>query len=68
MVTTRQAELGIGTQLEIGRGTSLGCASIAPAEIMGSGGVGESDIMFYLGIIEQQKNNIINQYMALQKA
>jgi len=41
--------------------SKLGCEQLANTEILGSGGVSESNIMLYLGVIEQRKNEVINQ-------
>lgn len=41
----------------------LGCEQLANTEILGSGGVGESNIMLYLGVIEQRTNDVMNNYM-----
>jgi hypothetical protein len=45
--------------------SKLGCEQLANTEILGSGGVSESNIMLYLGVIEQRKNEVINQYVSL---
>jgi len=45
--------------------SKLGCEQLANTEILGSGGVSESNIMLYLGVVEQRKNEVINQYVAL---
>jgi len=47
--------------------SKLGCEQLANTEILGSGGVGESNIMLYLGVIEQRKNEVINQYVEVDK-
>jgi len=41
----------------------LGCEQLANTEILGSGGVGESNIMLYLGVIEQRTNDVMNNFM-----
>merc|ERR1711998_181464 len=48
--------------------SKLGCEQLANTEILGSGGVSESNIMLYLGGIEQRKNEVINQYVSLMRA
>jgi len=48
--------------------SKLGCEQLANTEILGSGGVSESNIMLYLGVIEQRKNEVINQYVSLMRA
>jgi len=47
--------------------SKLGCEQLANTEILGSGGVGESNIMLYLGVIEQRKNEVINQYISVMR-
>merc|ERR1712164_198388 len=47
--------------------SKLGCEQLANTEILGSGGVGESNIMLYLGVIEQRKNEVINQYVTIDR-
>merc|ERR1712166_841278 len=41
----------------------LGCEQLANTEILGSGGVGESNIMLYLGVIEQRTNDVMNNFI-----
>lgn len=41
----------------------LGCEKLANTEILGSGGVGESNIMLYLGVIEQRTNDVMNSFL-----
>jgi len=47
--------------------SKLGCEQLANTEILGSGGVGESNIMLYLGVVEQRKNEVINQYVEVDR-
>jgi len=47
--------------------SKLGCEQLANTEILGSGGVSESNIMLYLGVIEQRKNEVINQYVQIMR-
>lgn len=47
--------------------SKLGCEQLANTEILGSGGVGESNIMLYLGVIEQRKNEVINRYVVVDR-
>merc|ERR1711966_435930 len=45
----------------------LGCEQLANTEILGSGGVGESNIMLYLGVIEQRTNDVMNNFMSIMR-
>jgi chromosome segregation ATPase len=42
----------------------LGCANIAASELLGNAGVTESNMMQYLGIIEQRTNELLTLYQA----
>lgn len=44
----------------------LGCSTIAASELLGNAGVTESNMMQYLGIIEQRTNELLNIYQSHQ--
>jgi len=45
---------------------AIGCNQEGVQEIMGGGGVTESNVMQYLGVIEQRTNEILQMYAAVQ--
>lgn len=44
----------------------IGCSQSAVSEMLGNAGVTESNMMQYLGIIEQRTNEILQMYASIQ--
>jgi len=47
---------------------TIGCANTATAELLGNAGVTESNMMQYLGIIEQRVNQLLAAYSSQHKS